>query len=692
MSDLDPQDSVSTTRGSSDISNAEDTLGTTKQNVDISSNINAEGSFEQAGAQPLSPSARTSQSGSSWGGGQAGSISTTGSGQHGDISNQQADSTATPDSPIHDTASDLKDLHSGAQGPNAGHAAPVYGTGQQGTEQSNEVATSGQDEQVRENEKAQKQEAEQAPSEERNEKDEAQGEEPDREGGQANSEDSGTTGTEGQDKKSDDKVGREDTTDKAGDVAEGSEGLAEDAAAKSSKGKDLAQAVGGEVGRGVGEGTAGALGADEETQEMAGDVGEEGGSAAGGYLYDKYGNKVPASGGGAGGAGSAGATGQAATAAQGATAAEAGTAGAAGAGGTAAAGAGTAAATTGGTAAAGTAAATGGAEAVTIAGAGAAGAAETAGVSLAVAAAAIAAQEAKKQADKKTPQQKAMYAFIILTLLALPLIIILITVSAVVPRISFDKDDPVSRATISSIETMLAAGKIKFTNKREDLEKIKSGEIGKGALETINNLGKSHEQISIHYTGIREYAPGLTKANDSFEFDITSVDKIKCTDTANGTQLTEFPIYLNLNYDWKSLVLPSYSDKVICAVGYYPTINSPTSTTYKDLFSPGEFPIQELPERAKMAVQEKSAELIDEIISQDRLLGIDSTTSESLLPMKISLDSALVDRNYKQSTTLGISVALSDRIKQAYKTSYPDKTYNPLEKISNYNGLHVSYL
>lgn len=676
MSDLDPQDSVDTTRENSDVHENEDTLGTSQQNVDIHSNINAEGSFEQGGEQPFAPSPGTGENGSSWGGGQAGSRSATGNGQHGDISNQQADSTTSPDSPIHDTASDLKDLAGGTQ-----EAAPPAQQGSESGQPDDSVPTpSEQEEQAQE---------ERSPDE----SDDRETDSANKQDGDGNKQDEGQESTEEgtPEDKSDKKGEVEGVSDKAEGAAEGSEDLAEDTIEKSSKGKDLAQAVGGEVGRGVGEGTAGALGADEKTQEMAGDVGEKGGSAAGGYLYDKYGNKVRASGGsaGSGGAGTAGATGQAATAAEGATAAEAG---AAGAGGTATAGAGTTAAATGGTAAAGTAAATGGAEAATIAGAGAAGAAETAGVSLAVAAAAIAAEEAKKQADKKTPQQKAMYAFIIFTLLALPLIVIVITVSSVVPRLSFDKDDPVSKATVSSIEAMLASGRIELTNKREDLRKIKSGEIGKPALETINNLGKSHEYIAIHYTGVREYAPGLTKANDSFEFDITAVDKIKCTDTVSGTQLVELPIYLNLNYDWKSLVLPSYSDKVICAVGYYPTIYSPISTTYKDLFSPGEFPIQELPERAKMAIQEKSAELIDEIISQDRLLGIDSATSESLLPMQINLDSALDERNYKHLTTLGISYALRDKIKQAYKTSYPDKAYNPLETINNYNGLHVSYL
>jgi len=473
--------------------------------------------------------------------------------------------------------------------------------------------------------------------------------------------------------------GAEDAAEGAGSVAED----AGDATTTVGKGHNIAGRVGGEIGRETGGGAAKALGGGEEAERLGGEVGGEVGTAGGIALYDKYlgskGSKA-ASETGEGAEAGAEATGTAGEAGAAGTGAE--TAGAAGgateAGGTGA-GAGAAGATAGGGTAAGAAGGAGATGAGTAAGTAATGgAAATEGGAAAAGGGIIAAV--------------GWPVILIIIAIILVIIIILIIVAVVAPKVSYDKEDTVNQQTLASIESLSSSGNIVFSNPNADLKKIRGGEIGKPALDTINNLAKSHEQIYIHYTGVREYAPGQTKANDSFEFDITAVDKIKCTDTTANTQLIEFPIYLNLNYDWKNLVLPSYSDKIICAVGYYPKINSPISTTYSDLFSPGEFPIQELPERAKMAIQEKTAELIDEIISQDRLLGIESESPDSLLPVKITFDDEMMAQNFKHSTTVGLNSALKEKISQAYSKLYPDKKYNLLDTINNYNGLHVSYL
>lgn len=443
------------------------------------------------------------------------------------------------------------------------------------------------------------------------------------------------------------------------DTAEAAD-TAEDAgdAAKASKGTNVAGFMGGQIGRSAAEGGAEALGADKQTQDIAGEAGEYGGEAGGTALYNKYMASKGATDSGAqstgleAGAGGAGTTG---TVGSTGTTAGTGSVGSAAAGGAAAEGAagsaGAVAGTTGGAATAGGAAA-GGAAATAI----------------------------------SWPVVLIVLAIILL------IIIIMIVVAIVAPKLSFDKNDPVNQQTVASIQSYISSDKIVFANSSSDMQKIEKGEMGKPALDTINNLAKLHEQIYIHYTGTREYAPGQVGVNDSFEFDIIAVDKIKCTDTSSNTKAIEFPIYLNLNYNWQSLVLPNYSDKIVCAVGYYPNINSPVSTTYKDQFSPGEFPIQQLSARAKMAAQEKTAQLIDEIVSQDRLLGIDSNSHESLLPAKITLDQTMLEKNIKRSNTEGLDSVLAEKIKQAYNTTNSELPHTLLEPIKNYNGLHISFL
>lgn len=441
-------------------------------------------------------------------------------------------------------------------------------------------------------------------------------------------------------------------------------------AAKASKGTNVAGFVGGQIGRSAAEGGAEALGADKQTQDIAGEAGEYGGEAGGTALYNKHmaskraadsGAQSTELGAGTGGAGTTGTVGSTgATAGTGSVGSTVATGGAAagGAAGSAAgsAGAGTVAGTTGGAATAGGAAA----------GGTAAGGAAATTVSWPV-------------------------VLIVLAIILL-IIIIMIVVAIVAPKLSFDKNDPINQQTVASIQSYISSDKIVFANGSSDMQKIEKGEMGKPALDTINNLAKLHEQIHVHYTGTREYAPGQVGVNDSFEFDIIAVDKIKCTNTSSNTKAIEFPIYLNLNYNWQSLVLPNYSDKIVCAVGYYPNINSPVSTTYKDQFSPGEFPIQQLPARAKMAAQEKTAQLIDEIVSQDRLLGIDSNSHESLLPAKITLDQTMLEKNIKRSNTEGLNSVLAEKIKQAYSTTDSDLSHTLLEPIKNYNGLHISFL
>lgn len=450
-----------------------------------------------------------------------------------------------------------------------------------------------------------------------------------------------------------------------------------------------AQQLGGEIGAEVGRGGAEALGGDETQQKIGEEGGRLGGGYAGGKIYDKFagqGAQAPSTGGvGTGGAGTG--AGGAGTGAAGAGGTGAGALGGTGAAGTV----GTGAAGTAGAAGTGAGAAGGAGVAGAAGGAGAGAAAGGAAGSAAAAGGAVAA-EGGAAAGGGIIAAVGWPVILIVLAIVIIIIIIFIIIAIVAPRLSFDKNDPANQQTISRIESSIASNHLILANKNEDMEKIRNGEIGKGALETIANLSGNHEQISIHYTGIREYAPGTTKANDSFEFDITSADKIKCTDTATNTRLVEFPLYLNLNYNWQSLALSSYSDSVLCAVGYYPKIDPVIGSDYRNLYSPEEFPIQDLPQKAKMAVQEKTAEIIAEIISQDRLYGIDSQSPDSLLPVKINYDGAMASQNFKSKGTDGIASALQKTINQAYSKLYPDGNFQVLEPINNYVGIHISYL
>ncbi|MCX6809693.1 MAG: hypothetical protein NTZ65_03035 [Candidatus Berkelbacteria bacterium] len=230
---------------------------------------------------------------------------------------------------------------------------------------------------------------------------------------------------------------------------------------------------------------------------------------------------------------------------------------------------------------------------------------------------------------------------------------------------SFDKSSPVANSAVSSIESSVGSGKIVFDS-ANDLAKIKNADIGENPLKMMDYLSQKHESIEIHFSGL--VAPGatITQENDQSAFDVTAADNIKCTDTSTNAKIIEFPINLNTKFDWKSKVLSNYSDKIRCAVGYYPKIDSPVSGKFSSTYGPGEFSVLELEKFAPMAAQEKTAEITDEILGANDDLGIDKNGDNNLLPTNVVLNPLYIKTNLSK-TGSGVIDTLKSTIQKVYE-------------------------
>ena len=250
-----------------------------------------------------------------------------------------------------------------------------------------------------------------------------------------------------------------------------------------------------------------------------------------------------------------------------------------------------------------------------------------------------------------------------------------------------DTSDTQNQALISDVTNLAASDKITFESP-DDLSKIKDGEIGLNSLKMIKYLASKHDGLTIHYSGAKDVSDPDKKENAPSEFDITAVDKIKCTDTATKNKSVEFPISLNPKFDWQSQIPTGSINSVICAVSYYPMIEAPVKGPYADKFGPGEFKLAELTTFAPMASQEKTAELTNEIISANLVQGIDPNSEDSLLPQKIEIPKIYADSNLAHSGG-GVPEELKSKIDEVYQNK---NEYEGVAVSDDSIGLHISFL
>lgn len=271
---------------------------------------------------------------------------------------------------------------------------------------------------------------------------------------------------------------------------------------------------------------------------------------------------------------------------------------------------------------------------------------------------------------------------LVLALLAIaPFIIMIVMISKF---LFSDNTEPTNKAIINSISSLSSSGRLFFTSSG-DLDAIKNGEISQNSLKMINYLAKKHQRIEINYSPKTDETS--TGANEPYEFDIVSVDEIRCS--VNGQKVGSVPIYLNSDYDFVSAAknIPS---NAICASSYYPNIEAQIKSVYYDQFSPGEFLAGEIATRGKMAAQEKLAEAIDDILKANANLKIDSSSDDSVLPVTITIDDKYATINQKDNSA-GVLLVMKEKISHYYPTA-DSSSSGVVKTVGQKYGLHIGFL
>jgi hypothetical protein len=221
--------------------------------------------------------------------------------------------------------------------------------------------------------------------------------------------------------------------------------------------------------------------------------------------------------------------------------------------------------------------------------------------------------------------------------------------------------------------------------------KIKNGDIGQNSVEMINYLAKRHQKIQINYNPKDATASTVTTGqNEPYEFDVVSADEIKCTDTTKNTEGPSFPINLSSTFNWSAQSAIENPDNYLCAVSYFPKLNSAVSNEFSKTFGPGEFRLSQIQSSGPMATQEKMAEVTSEAVSVNSNLGINVQSDQNILPNKVVLDSKIATAVAKS----GVTVA--DKLAPLEKEYYPNIADSKIEGIiegenQNY-GVHIAYL
>lgn len=268
------------------------------------------------------------------------------------------------------------------------------------------------------------------------------------------------------------------------------------------------------------------------------------------------------------------------------------------------------------------------------------------------------------------------------------------------PRTHTDTENPADKAAIEEVVSLSSANKITFTQP-DDLDKIKKGEIGKPSLQMMSYLANRHETIEINYNnqnynGSTELTTGGSNSssssttlpageNEPYEFDIVSVDSIKCINTATNAKLPTIPINLSSNFNWSGQIPTGNNNSVKCAVSYYPgetTVNG----AYSSQFGPQEFSILDLATAGPQASRQKMAEVTSEMLKVDGTAN-SGTDAESYLPLKITLDSG-----YALNT--GSSTGVVGVLKNEISTAYPNTTSKDEGVVVGdlTYGIHINYL
>lgn len=198
----------------------------------------------------------------------------------------------------------------------------------------------------------------------------------------------------------------------------------------------------------------------------------------------------------------------------------------------------------------------------------------------------------------------------------------------------------VGKKIISVITTVSKAGKLILNP--ADYKKITKGEVGAVSAGLIGLIGENHENVVPSLT----FSKDGKIVNDGSGFSIESLDFIKCTDTNSKKPALILPIKLNPDFDWMGAVGgESLAKPYLCAVDYYPQLGAVSIDPYSQKYGPGEFAIKDIATAGPQAAQQKSAQLISEIMTNNATLANEG--KKDLLPAKIIVPQTFYEKNLK---------------------------------------------
>lgn len=218
----------------------------------------------------------------------------------------------------------------------------------------------------------------------------------------------------------------------------------------------------------------------------------------------------------------------------------------------------------------------------------------------------------------------------------------------------FDKDSPTGQADIASFTSISNSDNMTFEDDqlKDFLNQVKEGMVNPRLLKFLNTISKYHK-INISAI-ISDSTEDPNIPFNPVQIKINSVDSIKCTNAQTGKKYQEFPINLNQGFDWKSLIPieENLKNNVVCAIDYYPLIDSPTHPSEIKLyetFSPQEFSIATIESNGLAAAQIKIAELL---IEADNYIEDDEGII--LTPASMELGSNLANKNFKDASDISL--------------------------------------
>lgn len=212
---------------------------------------------------------------------------------------------------------------------------------------------------------------------------------------------------------------------------------------------------------------------------------------------------------------------------------------------------------------------------------------------------------------------------------------------------------------------------------KADLEVMKKGIGNVQAIAMMLGLSEKHPGITVNYL---DSSSTSTKKNQPFEFDVTKVDKIKCTDSATRKAYKEFDISLKQDTNWNAYTTSAAN--IICAPDYYPIIETPIQGAYWSDYGMKEFPLNQASTFAPQVINYKQAQVLDDMIE------VSKTAQEELkLKKLVNPDRVTVTESFKST----MPATLSAKLREAYgdPTLSSIRTFAATDEVT---GIHISYL